>query len=50
MLSTGLEHSAIASPNPSNPAEWNGEQSGFVFSLECDGNRLHPIHTAQPLP
>jgi hypothetical protein len=50
MLFTGLEHTAIALPNPGNPAAWYGEQRGFVLSFEFDGNRLHLIYRAQPLP
>jgi len=50
MLSKGLDHTSIATANPGNPAEWNVEQPGFVLSLKHDGNRLHSIHRAQPLP
>jgi hypothetical protein len=50
MLSKGLDHTSIATTNPGHPAEWNVEQPGFVLSFEHDGNRLHSIHRAQPLP
>ncbi len=50
MLSKGLDYTSIATTNPGHPAEWNVEQPGFVLSLKHDGNRLHSIHGAQPLP
>jgi hypothetical protein len=50
MLSTGLDHTSIATTNPGSPATGYSEQPGFVISLEYDGNRPHSIHRAQPLP
>jgi hypothetical protein len=50
MLSKGLDYTSIATTNPGHPAEWNVEQPGFVLSLKHDGNLLHSIHRAQPLP
>jgi glyoxylase I family protein len=38
MLFTGLEHTAIASPNPKRLADWYVETLGFVINYEYDGN------------
>jgi len=35
---TGLEHTAIASPNPKNLADWYVDKLGFVINFEYDGN------------
>ncbi len=35
---TGLEHLAIASPNPKRLAEWYVETLGFRINFEYDGN------------
>ncbi|MGA7410809.1 MAG: VOC family protein [Bryobacteraceae bacterium] len=35
---TGLEHMAIASPNPKQLAEWYVETLGFRINFEYDGN------------
>ncbi len=35
---TGLEHLAIASPNPKQLAEWYVETLGFRINFEYDGN------------
>ncbi|HLJ51623.1 MAG TPA: VOC family protein [Bryobacteraceae bacterium] len=35
---TGLEHTAIASPNPSKLAEWYVQTLGFVINYQYDGN------------
>jgi glyoxylase I family protein len=35
---TGLEHLAIASPNPKQLAEWYVEALGFRINFEYDGN------------
>ncbi len=35
---TGLEHTAIASPNPKNLANWYVEKLGFLINFEYDGN------------
>jgi glyoxylase I family protein len=35
---TGLEHMAIASPNPKQLAEWYVETLGFRINFEDDGN------------
>ena len=34
----GLEHTAIASPNPRRLAEWYVERLGFRINFEYDGN------------
>jgi glyoxylase I family protein len=34
----GLEHTAIASPNPRGLAEWYVERLGFRINFEYDGN------------
>ena len=34
----GLEHTAIASPNPKQLAEWYAENLEFVINFEYDGN------------
>ena len=34
----GLEHTAIASPNPRRLAEWYAEHLGFRINFEYDGN------------
>ena len=34
----GLEHTAIASPNPKNLAEWYATNLEFVINFEYDGN------------
>ncbi|MDX2266684.1 MAG: VOC family protein [Bryobacter sp.] len=34
----GLEHTAIASPNPKQLAEWYVEHLGFHINFEYDGN------------
>lgn len=38
MLFTGLEHTAIASPNPKKLADWYVEKLGFVINYEYGGN------------
>lgn len=38
MLFTGLEHTAIASPNPKKLADWYVEKLGFVINYEYAGN------------
>ena len=38
MLFSGLEHTAIASPNPQRLARWYVETLGFVINFEYDGN------------
>jgi glyoxylase I family protein len=38
MLFTGLEHTAIASPNPKELAEWYVRTLGFVINYEYGGN------------
>lgn len=38
MLFTGLEHTAIASPNPKNLADWYVQNLGFVINFVYDGN------------
>jgi glyoxylase I family protein len=38
MLFTGLEHTAIASPNPKLLAGWYVRNLGFVINFEYDGN------------
>lgn len=35
---TGLEHTAIASPNPKRLADWYVATLGFVINFEYDGN------------
>ncbi len=35
---TGLEHTAIASPNPMKLAEWYVQTLGFVINYQYDGN------------
>jgi glyoxylase I family protein len=35
---TGLEHTAIASPNPARLAEWYVQHLGFRINFEYDGN------------
>jgi len=35
---TGLEHTAIASPNPAMLAEWYVQHLGFRINYEYDGN------------
>jgi glyoxylase I family protein len=35
---TGLEHTAIASPNPAKLAEWYVQHLGFRINYEYDGN------------
>jgi len=35
---TGLEHTAIASPNPKKLADWYVDKLGFVINFEYDGN------------
>lgn len=35
---TGLEHTAIASPNPRQLAEWYVQYLGFRINFEYDGN------------
>jgi len=34
----GLEHTAIASPNPRNLAQWYADHLGFHINFEYDGN------------
>jgi glyoxylase I family protein len=34
----GLEHTAIASPNPKNLAQWYADHLGFHINFEYDGN------------
>ncbi|MFB3828489.1 MAG: VOC family protein [Bryobacteraceae bacterium] len=34
----GLEHTAIASPDPRKLAEWYVEKLGFIINYEYDGN------------
>ena len=36
----GLEHTAIASPNPKRLAEWYAEHLEFRINFEYDGNFL----------
>lgn len=38
MLFTGLEHTAIASPNPKHLADWYVQNLGFVINFIYDGN------------
>jgi glyoxylase I family protein len=38
MLFTGLEHTAIASPDPKGLADWYVNYLGFVINYEYDGN------------
>lgn len=38
MLFTGLEHTAIASPNPERLARWYVQTLGFVINFEYGGN------------
>lgn len=38
MLFTGLEHTAIASPDPKRLAQWYVDTLGFVINYEYDGN------------
>ena len=38
MLFTGLEHTAIASPNPKRLADWYVENLSFVINFVYDGN------------
>ena len=38
MMFTGLEHTAIASPNPKQLADWYVEFLGFVINFEYSGN------------
>ncbi len=38
MLFTGLEHTAIASPNPKRLADWYVETLSFVINFVYDGN------------
>jgi glyoxylase I family protein len=38
MLFTGLEHTAIASPNPKRLAGWYVRNLGFVINFVYDGN------------
>jgi glyoxylase I family protein len=38
MLFTGLEHTAIASPDPGRLARWYVDVLGFVINFEYDGN------------
>lgn len=38
MLFTGLEHTAIASPNPKALADWYVANLGFIINYEYDGN------------
>jgi glyoxylase I family protein len=38
MFFTGLEHTAIASPDPGRLARWYVEMLGFVINFEYDGN------------
>ena len=38
MLFTGLEHTAIASPDPQRLARWYVETLGFLINFEYDGN------------
>jgi len=38
MLFSGLEHTAIASPNPKRLADWYVETLGFRINFEYDGN------------
>jgi glyoxylase I family protein len=38
MLFTGLEQTAIASPNPKRLADWYVQNLGFVINFEYDGN------------
>jgi glyoxylase I family protein len=38
MLFTGLEHTAIASPDPRRLAQWYVDTLGFVINYEYDGN------------
>lgn len=38
MLFTGLEHTAIASPNPKALADWYVASLGFIINYEYDGN------------
>jgi glyoxylase I family protein len=35
---TGLEHTAIASPNPAQLAEWYVQHLGFRINFQYDGN------------
>ena len=35
---TGVEHTAIASPNPARLAEWYVEHLGFRINFQYDGN------------
>ena len=35
---TGLEHTAIASPNPAKLADWYAQHLGFRINFEYDGN------------
>jgi glyoxylase I family protein len=35
---TGLEHTAIASPNPKRLADWYVDTLGWVINFEYDGN------------
>ncbi len=38
MLFTGLEHTAIASPNPKRLADWYVQNLSFVINFSYDGN------------
>jgi len=38
MLFTGLEHTAIASPNPKRLADWYVQNLSFVINFTYDGN------------
>ena len=38
MLFTGLEHTAIASPNPKRLADWYVQNLSFVINFVYDGN------------
>lgn len=41
----GIEHTAIASPDPANLADWY-----VVFFTDPEGNLLHLLQRASPLP
>lgn len=38
MLFTGLEHTALASPEPRRLAQWYVDTLGFIINYEYDGN------------
>ena len=38
LMFTGLEHTAIASPDPKTLATWYVDKLGFVINFEYDGN------------